>query len=187
MSSLLYLLNLIPRLEPQAVATEHQWRCCRLDQAVRPGPAQALPTARRPLRIGYVSADLCAHAVSHFFEPVLAHHDRRHFRVWCYADVELPDAVTQRLKSLADHWHYVRGWSDRRLEEQVRVDRIDILVDLSGHTEKNRLALFAHKPAPLQISWLGYPNTTGLTAMDYRIVDEATAPTGASLTAARHR
>jgi len=130
------------------------------------------------LRIGYVSRDFRAHAVNYFFEPVLAHHDRRRFHICCYSDVESPDTVTVRLKGLADQWRDTVGWSDHRLDQQVRADRVDILVDLGGHTEKNRLMLFARKPAPLQISWLGYPNTTGLAAMDHRIVDGFTAPEG---------
>ena len=179
--NLLYLLNLIPGLEPWAVAAEHRRICNHLDNIAR------LPRrdpSRRPdqlLRIGYVSRDFRAHAVNYFFEPVLAHHDRQRFRVYCYADVERPDVVTVRLKGLADQWRDIVGWSDCRLDEQVRADRIDILVDLGGHTEKNRLTLFARKPAPLQISWLGYPNTTGLGAMDYRIVDVSTAPEGETL------
>lgn len=176
--NLLYLLNLIPGLDPWEVAAEHRRVCGHLDHLARPPQRKPNRGPDRLLRIGYVSRDFRAHAVNYFFEPVLAHHDRRRFRVYCYSDVESPDAVTARLKGLADQWRDSADWSDRRLDEQVRADRVDILVDLGGHTEKNRLLLFARKPAPLQISWLGYPNTTGLAAMDYRIVDAFTAPEG---------
>lgn len=170
-SNLLYLLNLIPGLDPHAIAAEHRRIGARWDQAARSAAPAPPPEHAQPLRIGYVSRDLKAHAVVHFFEPVLAHHDRGRFQVWCYSDTEQPDAVTERLRGLADHWHAVAGWNDRRLHDQIRQDRIDVLVDLGGHTENNRLGVFAHKPASLQLSWIGYPNTTGLSAMDYRIVD----------------
>ncbi len=177
-SNLLYLLNLIPGLDPQAVAAEHRRIGARWDHV---GPTSRTAATRQPeqaLRIGYLSRDLRAHAVSHFVEPVLAQHDRKRFQVWCYCDVDQPDAVTERLRGLADQWREVAGWTDRRLLDQLRQDQIDILVDLGGHTEKNRLALFAHKPAPVQISWIGYPNTTGMAAMDFRIVDTHSAQTG---------
>jgi predicted O-linked N-acetylglucosamine transferase (SPINDLY family) len=175
-SNLLYLLNLIPGLDPPAVAAEHRQIGRRFDAMAKPDPAWAQRVPKQPLRVGYVSRDLCAHAVTHFFEPVLAHHDRDRFVVHCYSDVERADAVTERLRGQSDHWRDVADWTDARLFEQIRKDGIDILVDLGGHTENNRLALFGHKPAPVQISWIGYPNTTGLAAMDYRIVDAQTAP-----------
>jgi predicted O-linked N-acetylglucosamine transferase (SPINDLY family) len=175
-SNLLYLLNLIPGLDSHAVAAEHRQIGGRFDQVAKPGQAPAQREPKQPLRVGYVSRDLCAHAVSHFFEPVLAHHDRDRFVVHCYSDVEQRDAVSARLKSQTDHWRDVADWPDARLSEQVLVDGIDILVDLGGHTENNRLALFGQKPAPVQISWIGYPNTTGLATMDFRIVDTHTAP-----------
>lgn len=176
--NLLYLLNLIPGLDPWEVAAEHQRVCSHLNHLARPPRTDPRRGLDRVLRIGYVSRDFRAHAVNYFFEPVLAHHDHQRFRIYCYSDVESPDAVTVRLKSLADQWRDIAGWSDHRLDQQVRADRVDILVDLGGHTEKNRLMLFARKPAPLQISWLGYPNTTGLAAMNYRIVDVFTALEG---------
>lgn len=130
----------------------------------------------RPLRVGYVSPDLREHSVAHFVAPVLREHDRAAFEVFCYAGVLRPDAVTASLKQYAAQWVSTVGMTDENLCERIIVDRIDILVDLAGHTAGNRLPVFARKPAPLQISWLGYPNTTGLRAIDYRLVDEITDP-----------
>ena len=130
----------------------------------------------RRLRIGYVSPDMCRHSVSYFFEPLLAAHDPAAVEAFCYAEVAAPDATTWRLETLADHWRRTVGMNDAALAENIRADGIDILVDLAGHTAGNRLLVFARRPAPVQVSWLGYPNTTGLKAMDYRLVDAVTDP-----------
>ncbi|KGF72404.1 hypothetical protein DO97_08375 [Neosynechococcus sphagnicola sy1] len=124
------------------------------------------------------------HSVSYFLEPLLAHHDPARVETFCYADVATPDAVTERLQKLSHHWRSTRPLSDEELYEQILGDRIDVLVDLTGHTGKNRLQMFARKPAPLQITYLGYPNTTGLAAMDYRLTDIDADPPG--LTEAYH-
>ncbi|MFI4976866.1 MAG: tetratricopeptide repeat protein, partial [Caulobacterales bacterium] len=130
----------------------------------------------RRLRIGYVSGDFWNHSVAWFFAPLLAAHDAAAVEVFCYAQVAKPDTVTERLKGQADHWLPTVGMSDESLAARIRADRIDILVDLAGHTANNRLTMFALKPAPVQATWLGYPNTTGLAAMDYRLVDAVTDP-----------
>jgi protein O-GlcNAc transferase len=116
--------------------------------------------------------------VAFFFEPLLREHDRSVVEVFCYAEVVRPDAVTIRLQGLADHWLRTVGISDQALARRIVDDQIDILVDLAGHTAHNRLLVFARRPAPVQVTWLGYPNTTGLRAMDYRLVDELTDPAG---------
>jgi protein O-GlcNAc transferase len=134
----------------------------------------------RRLRIGYVSPDFRHHSVAYFLEPLLERHDRQAVEVFCYADVKRPDMVTARLRGLADHWLATVGLSDDALAERIRADGIDILVDLAGHTRDNRLRLFARKPAPVQATWLGYPNTTGLEAIVYRLVDAVTDPAGES-------
>ena len=118
------------------------------------------------------------HSVAYFVEPLLKGHDRQAVEVFCYAEVMRPDAVTAHLQGLADHWLVTVGLSDDELAERIRADGIDILVDLAGHTANNRLRVFARKPAPVQVTWLGYPNTTGLEAIDYRLVDAVTDPVG---------
>jgi predicted O-linked N-acetylglucosamine transferase (SPINDLY family) len=130
----------------------------------------------RRLRVGYVSPDFRQHSVAYFLEPLLRSHDRNAIEVFCYAEVNWPDATTKRFQGLADHWVTTVGMSDEALVERIRRDRIDILVDLAGHTAKNRLPVFANKPAPVQVTWLGYPSTTGLAAIDYRLVDTVTDP-----------
>ena len=132
----------------------------------------------RRLRVAYVSPDLREHAVAYFFEPLLRQHDRRAIEVFCYAEVARPDATSARLRGLADHWCSSVGMSDAALAQRITADRIDILVDLAGHTEHNRLLVFARKPAPVQLSWLGYAHSTGLSAMDYRLVDAISDPPG---------
>jgi len=142
------------------------------------------PTPREPpdgrLRIGYVSADFREHPVSRFFEPVLTAHDRARFKVFCYsASRKQPDATTQRLQSLAEHWREISALSDDQAADRVRSDGIHILVDLGGHTGSNRLLLFARRPAPVQVSYLGYPATTGMSGIQYRITDAIADPPGA--------
>ena len=128
------------------------------------------------VRVGYVSPDFRDHSVSHFIEPVFRSHDRVQFTVHAYAQVERPDATTERLQGLVNRWHSIVGMSDEDLAEQIRGDRIHVLVDLAGHTAGNRLRMFGLRPAPVQISYIGYPNTTGLAAMDYRITDRYADP-----------
>jgi protein O-GlcNAc transferase len=131
---------------------------------------------QRRLRVGYVSPDFRSHSVAYFIEPILAHHDRSQFEVFAYAQVPLPDAVTQRLQKLPEHWRSIVGLSDQAVVELIRSDGIDILVDLAGHTGNHRLAVFEYKPAPIQITYLGYPSTTGLAQMDYRLTDDWADP-----------
>ena len=128
------------------------------------------------LKIGYVSGDLREHAVAYFIEPVLAHHDKTQVEVFCYANSRVQDTVTQRLIAVADHWRPCFNMTDDELAQRIGADGIDILVDLSGHTALNRLMTFARKPAPIQITYLGYPGGSGLSAMDYRLTDSYTEP-----------
>ena len=130
----------------------------------------------RRLRIGYVSPDFRAHAVASFVEPLLRNHDPAAVEVFCYADVAAADGVTRRLSSLAHVWRPTFGLPDQQLAEQIRNDCIDILVDLAGHTANHRLRVFARKAAPVQITYLGYPCTTGLQTMDYRLTDSVIDP-----------
>jgi predicted O-linked N-acetylglucosamine transferase (SPINDLY family) len=130
----------------------------------------------RALRIGYLSPDFCTHPVGLFITPVLESHDRSRVHVICYDDLYQGDSVTERLRSVADEWRPIAGLGDDRIAETIRSDEIDILVDLTGHTANNRMRLFAHKPAPVQATWIGYLHSTGLPQMDYLIADAVTVP-----------
>ncbi|ACH40733.1 TPR domain protein [Citrifermentans bemidjiense Bem] len=136
------------------------------------------PDPERPLKLGYLSADFREHAVARFIEPVLARHDRALFQVYCYSNVPVPDQRSEKLASMADCFRNIAGMTDQKVEELVRADGIDILVDLSGHSAGNRLPVFARRPAPVQVTWLGYPFSTGLDAIDYRITDAVCDPPG---------
>ncbi len=125
----------------------------------------------RKLKIGYVSPDFCEHSVNYFFEPLLDAHNRSQFEIFGYGNVEFPDAVTERLKNKFNHYRNIFGIDDDQATNLIRQDRIDILVDLAGHTRNRRLGIFAQKPAPIQASYLGYPDTTGMKQMDYRFTD----------------
>ncbi len=133
---------------------------------------------RRRLRIGYVSPDFKQHAVGTMALPLLACHNREEFEVSCYAQAREPDAMTERFRGHADHWRSTVGLCDEQLADLIRQDQIDILVDLAGHTAGGRLLVFARKPAPVQMTWLGYPNTTGVCTIDYRITDAHADPPG---------
>jgi protein O-GlcNAc transferase len=135
-------------------------------------------SSSRRIRIGYVSPDFKRHPVAYFIEPVLSAHNKEGFEIFCYSDVKVADKVTERIQTHADRWRNIRGMSDEEVAPVIREDRIDILVDLAGHTDSNRMLLFARKPSPVQVSWLGYPATTGLSAMDYKVVDNYTDPAG---------
>ncbi len=149
----------------------------RAPAATPPFANPALPGRR--LRIGYVSPDLRDHACAYFLEPLLAHHDAREVEVFAYAELRKPpDAVTSRLRALVDHWCETRALSDSELALRMRADGIDIAVDLAGHTKLNRLPAFAHRPAPVIVSWLGYPGTTGMGAIGWRITDAIADPPG---------
>ncbi len=137
-------------------------------------------TVGRCLRIGYVSPDFRSHACAFFVEPLLRHHDRERFRVYGYAEVAQPDGVTERLRGLCDEWRSTVGMTDEGLEAQIRADGIDVLVDLAGHTANGRLLALARKPAPVQVTYLGYPATTGVEAMDWRLTDGVAEPEGES-------
>jgi len=181
-SNLLYALNFDPHIDPAKLFAEHRaWA----QRHAEPLTAAAAPHARdgdheRRLRVGYVSPHFREHAVSFFTEPAILAHDRRGFEIFCYSDVGVGDACTERFRAGADCWRDIAGLSDEQVAQQARDDRIDILVDLAGHIGGNRLLAFARKPAPIQVTYLGYQNTTGMSAMDYRLTDEHADPPGMS-------
>ena len=138
------------------------------------------PDPGRKLRVGYCSPDFRNHSVAFFFEPLLENHDRNRIEVICYAEVDQPDATTQRLQSLAGQWRNTCGMSNEDLYAMIRADRIDILVDLAGLTQGNRLEVFARRPVPVQVNYLGYASGTGLAAMNYRLTDQWADPVGST-------
>ncbi len=136
------------------------------------------PSERQKVRIGYVSGDFRRHAVASFIEPIFAHHNRERFEIYCYSNWANADEITERLKGYADHWEPIFNVPDAEVAERIERDRIDILVDCSGHTGGNRLPLFGLKPAPVQATYLGFPGSTGLASIDYRISDPWADPPG---------
>ncbi len=136
-------------------------------------------SSERLLKLGYITADLHhQHPVDIYLQPVFEHHDRGAFRTTIFYSGKGYDARTQRARGLADQWYEVGDWADERFIEQIRRDRIDILIDLSGHTSGNRLPVFARHPAPVQMCMVAYPHSTGLKAMDYFLADPVLAPPG---------
>jgi predicted O-linked N-acetylglucosamine transferase (SPINDLY family) len=163
---------------PDGIAAEHR-RFAQLienNHAAPRLPHTNIVDPERRLRIGYVSPDFRYHSVAYFAEPLIEHHDRDVVNVFCYYTGPPGDAVTQRFQVRADHWRSATRWTDDELAECVRTDAIDILVDLAGHTVGNRLLAFARKPAPVLIAYLGYPGSTALSTMDYRITDDIPDP-----------
>ena len=179
-SNLLFALLYSARSTEPEIFQEHlRWadrHAQPLARLMRPHANDRTPD--RPLRVGYVSADFWEHAVSFFFEGLLRSHDPAQVEVFCYADVVLPDATTQRLRSQAKNWRNISQLSDDQAATAIREDRIDILVDLAGHSTGNRLQLFARRPAPVQVTYIGYPATTGMLAFDARLTDALADPPG---------
>lgn len=132
----------------------------------------------RKLKIGYLSSDFRRHSVSYFIEPVLDHHDRDKFEVFCYYNHVIEDSTTRHFIGVCDQWRNIARLHDKEVVHQILKDEIDILIDLSGYTANNRLQVLAVKPAPIQCEWLGYPNTTGLASMDYWLCDAIVNPPG---------
>ena len=180
--NLIFVMVLLESARPEDVYAEHvAWAKIHAD------PLLALakrhdnsPDPERRLRIGYVSADFRQHALTYFIEPALAQHDSGAVEVYCYHSSRMVDDVTRRLMQCADHWRDIIDLDDEQAAELIRSDGIDILIDLSGHLRDNRLLVFARKPAPIQVTYLAYPNTTGMRAMDYRITDAVCDPPGAT-------
>jgi predicted O-linked N-acetylglucosamine transferase (SPINDLY family) len=148
------------------------------DPYLRARPLYNTKDPDRRLKIGYISPDFREHAVNYFFENLLTYHDRQHFEIFGYSNNQRDDHVTEQLKKKFDHWRDIRFDNDDQIADLIEQDSIDILIDLTGHTARNRLGVFARKPAPVQVTWLGYPSTTGLKAIDYRISDHYAEPNG---------
>jgi predicted O-linked N-acetylglucosamine transferase (SPINDLY family) len=169
----------LPDVDPQAMFLEHgRWGEIHARPA---GPPSFRDHDRQPdrrLRVGYVSADLRRHPVAVFLEGLFAATDPAQVEIYCYADVLHEDDITARLRRHVAAWRDIAGTSDEHVASLIREDRIDILVDLAGHPARHRLRVFARKPAPLQVTLLEYPDTTGVRAIDYRITDRHADPPG---------
>ncbi len=179
-SNLLLALNYLPDQSPDTLyraAVQFETQQAATLGKKRPCWQNSREMNKR-LRIGYVSPDFRAHSVAHFTRKLIGTHDREQVEVFCYANVINEDQVTREFRSRADHWVPIVAMPDAAAADRIRSDRIDILIDLAGHTAGNRLLLFARKPAPIQVNWLGYPNTTGMSAMDYRLTDAIADPPG---------
>jgi predicted O-linked N-acetylglucosamine transferase (SPINDLY family) len=179
--NLLYALHFHPGYDAAALLEEHRrWA----GQFADPLTAAAAPHANVPdpgrrVRVGYVSPNLRNHVVGLYLEPVLAAHDRDAFEIVCYSDAAAEDAVSERIRRSADAWHRTGGLTDEQLAAKVRSDGVDVLVDLNLHMAQSRLLAFARKPAPVQVSYFGYPSTTGMRAIDHVITDVHLNPRGA--------
>ena len=178
-SNLLFSLNYDPAQDRASLFAAHR------DWGERHGrPANRFVDYANPadpdktLRVGLVSADFVRHPVGYLVEPLVRSADPAELEIVCYAGNPIEDELTERLKVQATDWRPTLGMRNTALAEAVRADGIDVLIDLAGHTANNRLAVFALKPAPVQVSWIGYPNTTGLPAIDHILMDEATVPAG---------
>jgi len=163
------------RAESDAWARRH---ADRLLERSRLDFRQRDATRKRRLRVGYVSPDFRLHAVTFFFEPLIAAHDGAAVEVFLYSDTRQVDDVTQRIRSYADEWREASALDDDALARRVLDDEVDVLVDLAGHTGNHRLLVFARRVAPVQVSYLGYIGTTGVPTMDYRFTDAAADPPG---------
>ncbi len=168
-SNFLFMMHYQKELDPAELYREHRV----FDELPR---ARAVDLPRildpnRKLRVGYISPDFRTHSVAYFIEPILTACTRSAFEIYAYSDDAVPDALTQRIAGKCDVFRPISGKTDAELAGIILDDNLDILVDLSGHTAKNRMTLFARRVAPLQFTYLGYPDTTGLSTMDYRITD----------------
>ncbi|MEM5384674.1 tetratricopeptide repeat protein [Paraburkholderia phymatum] len=178
-SNLLFALNYRSDLTQQAYREE----AARFDEAVMQGvtPAtswlvEATPRAARPLRVGIVSGDLKQHPVGYFLESVVSNLDAQRIELHAYPTRDVEDLLTFRIKPRFASWTNIAGLSDDAAAERIRADCIDVLIDASGHTQFNRLPVFARKPAPVQVSWPGYFASTGLRTIDYIIGDRHVLP-----------
>jgi predicted O-linked N-acetylglucosamine transferase (SPINDLY family) len=179
-SNRLFLLHLQPAFDAQTLLAEHRRWAARfaapLAAEIRTYPNDRTPDRR--LRLGFVSADFRTHPVGRLLLPLWQNRDRLSAEVFAYSDVRATDGLTRSLQSVTDHWRNIAGESDRRVAELIREDGIDVLVDLALHTADNRMLVFARKPAPIQLTMLGLPGTSGLTAIEYRLTDPSIDPPG---------
>ena len=178
--NLLFLLNYDDRLSAKEIYSEYENYHLVISRAVthRYEHINKISSNNKKIRIGYSSPDFKLHACLYFIEPILRNHDHSKFEFYAYANVLVPDNHTERLKKYFDVWVDVTGMDDQQMAQRIVDDKIDILVDLAGHTLGNRLLVFAMRPAPIQVTYLGYGCTTGLKEIDYFIGDDLLTPSG---------
>jgi predicted O-linked N-acetylglucosamine transferase (SPINDLY family) len=178
-SALIALTNYTDGDRPGVILAESQRWAERFAPPLWPDQFKEIDrNPKRQLRVGFLSPDFRTHSVCFFFASVMGRRDRSKLWVALYGEVQNPDDMTVRVRAVADAWRSTVGVSDANVADQIRADRIDILIDLCGHLEGNRLPVLGLKPAPVQMTWLGYPNTTGIPEVDYRITDANADPPG---------
>lgn len=187
-SNLLITLNYLDHVSAAEIYDMHRAWQAHVPRSIEPNrfdfereTARAQgPEKGQKIRLGLVSPDLHLHSVAFFIAPMFEKLNRQHFELYVYYNNNRHDEVQQRFSSLSDQWLQVDNMTEAELANRIFSDQVDVLIDLAGHTANNLLAVFYQKPAPVQISWIGYPNTTGLSQMDYRLVDAVTDPPGVS-------
>lgn len=179
-TNLVMLMEASPRFSAEEIFREHRRFFQPMEASLLPAwqPFSNNCNSERKIKIGYVSGDFRTHSSAFFMEPIFERHDKSQFALYAYNNSALGDSVTERIAKSFDHWSDCYSSTDEQLTSQIQADGIDILVDLSGMTANNRLAVFARKPAPIQVTWVGYPSTSGLQAMDYRLTDHFMDPPG---------
>jgi predicted O-linked N-acetylglucosamine transferase (SPINDLY family) len=180
-SNMLHCLTLIAEIDAHTLFAEHRQFGIRYETPLRSRWPDFSGTRDpgRTLRVGFVSGDLRNHAIAYYIEPILAKlAGHAQVSLHAYSNSAVEDEVSRRLRQYFVQWRQVIKLSDDSLARQIMADGIDILIDLSGHTAKNRLLAFARKPAPVQVSWMGFPGTTGLESIDYYLADRFFLPQG---------
>ena len=178
-SNMLLCLHYISRYNPQSIFEEHRQWARNYESGVKAYSEYiSKNNGNNKLRIGYVTPDLRGHSVAYFIEPLLRAHDRTRFEIYCYVEAKIKDNISEHLWELPDLVCVTANLTDTAVAELIHKDGIDILIDLAGHTENNRLPVFARKPAPIQVTYLGYPDTTGMNSINYRITDYWADPPG---------
>jgi predicted O-linked N-acetylglucosamine transferase (SPINDLY family) len=179
-SALLSAMQYCCEATPEEIFHEHRAYAARHAAGLASGTATHTnpPDPQRRLRVGLVSPDLREHSVAYFLDAIVRHRDRESVEIVCYDCAPSADPVSARLQALSDGWRDISQLTDADAATAIRNDRIDVLIDLAGHTENNRLMVFARKPAPVQTTYLGYPDTTGLATIDYRLTDAVADPPG---------
>jgi predicted O-linked N-acetylglucosamine transferase (SPINDLY family) len=177
-SNLLYAMHFDPACEPAKLLEAHRdWARLHAEALSLAAPPPA-PTQNSRIRIGFVSSDLHNHPIGRFLLPILESFDREQFEIVCYYSGHAKDAVNAKLRSASDAWHDAANLNDAQLADLIRSHGVDVLFDLACHAPFNRLLVFARRPAAVQITYLGYPGTTGMSAMDFRITDPTLDPPG---------